>query len=247
MEKALLRDKLFAKYFENEDGINAYELVSNLSFIPKTYQKLHILCEENVKNFAIFSKIHNIKMLKYNKKTYLILKIRILTYIIIDIETRKNITKEEFKNYFTEDFFVENFNEIKDNKLHLYSISSYNGNIPELIDFYIENQNIFTLANYLNYKLYIGKAWTNFVIDFANGVASINFETPDQYLYEHLFFRYDLSPSKIQDVKDRIETEKMLEIFEKVKDIIIPKEIIPSNLYQQFLEQNNDNVPKLKK
>ena len=69
-----LRNKLFAKYFEVEEGLNATELVDKLSFIPEVWNKLHTLCENNIEYFDEYSSIDDIKLLNHNEKKYLILK-----------------------------------------------------------------------------------------------------------------------------------------------------------------------------
>jgi len=43
----------------------------------------------------------------------------------------------------------------------------------------------------------------------------------------------------MQDAQNKIGLEKMQEMFERIKDIKIPKEVIPYDLYQQFLIQSN--------
>ena len=51
LDKDLLRDMLFQKYFQVEDGILLIDLVDKLSFIPKLWKQLYHLCEKNIKDF----------------------------------------------------------------------------------------------------------------------------------------------------------------------------------------------------
>lgn len=251
MDKATLQNKLFDKYFEAKNGIPVVDLVDKLSFIPELWKKLHILCENNIKDFDSFSKLEKFKVIEYKQKKYLILKLRMFNYTIIDMEKMKNITDEQFRTVFDEDLFVNNFDEIKsqDNKnlFSLYNVNNYNGNVQELVDFYTENQILLCLSTELHYRLEIGNAWTYFYIDFANATAQMGFQTPDQFLYEQLFLRYDLSLSRMQDAQGKFGLERMHEMFEKIKMIIIPKEVIPDDLYQQFLIQCNIENQKLEK
>ncbi len=249
MDKTILRDKLFDKYFEVEDGIEAADLVNKLSFIPELWKKLHALCEKNIKHFDALSYLEKFRALKHNQKKYLILKLEMFHYIIIDMEKMENIPEEQFRNEFDENFFVNNFDEskIQNRKCDMYNIDSYNGNVQELVDFYIENQSIFSLSTELDYRLEIGNAWTYFYIDFVNASAQIGFQTPDQFLYEQLFLKYDLSASRMQDAQSRIGIERMQEMFKKIMEIKIPKDVIPKDLYQQFLVQSsieNHNLNK---
>jgi len=248
MNKTVLRDKLFEKYFEVEDGILAIDLVDKLSFIPELWEQLHLLCEKNVEYFDSFSDLEKFKLLEHHQRRYLILKLRMFRYIIIDIERMENITIEQFKNEFNESFFINNFNEIKTQQknLNMYSIFSYNGNVKEIVDFYMKNQSIFCLSTKLHYRLDYQNAWTYFYIDFVNARAQMGFQTPNQFLYEQLFLKYNLQPSKMQDAQSKIGIEKMKEMFEKIKEIKIPKEVIPNDLYEQYLIQNGREKCDLK-
>lgn len=243
MEKSELRDKLFGKYFEVDDGVLASELVDKLSFIPEVWKNMHSLCVSNVKFFHPFSTLEKVKMLDYHNKSYLILKIRMNKYIIIDVNNKKSLSQEEFSNEFDENFFIANFNEDKLNDVNdfsrWYQVLSYNGNIDELLKFYAENEDILLLSSIIKYTIEIGNAWTYFYIYFPSANARLGFQTPDQFLYENLFLKYDLSPSGLQDAQEKIGVEKMQEMFDKIKDIKIPKEYIPEDLYDQFLIQCN--------
>lgn len=249
-DKEKLRNKLFAKYFEVEEGINATELVDKLSFIPEVWDKLHTLCENNIEYFDEYSSIDDIKLLNHNEKKYLILKLHIYRYIIIDIERKENITEEQFENNFDEDFFVSNFNVRKMvdyDFLELCDIEKYDGNIEELLDFYTENEQVLNLSKKIHYVLKADNAWTHFHIDFVNASGQLSFETKDQFLYEQLYLRYDLTPTNMQDAQNKIGIEKMKEMFQKIKEIKIPQEVIPSDLYKEYLIKCNEKSKILKK
>ena len=241
MNKMLLRDRLFQKYFECDDGILISDLLDKLSYIPIVWMKLKQFCQANIKHFDHFSTLGACKIIEHNTNKFLILKLSCWRYVIIDIEKKENITKELFKNEFNEDFFVDNFDERKEEGKNLYDllyrVSKYTGDIDELLNFYIENENILNLSAELNYKFNIDDAVTNFYVDFVNSRANIVFLTPDQFLYEHLFLNYDLTPWSLQDAGEKMGMDKMNEIFSKIKDIRIPVECIPSDLYQEYLNQ----------
>lgn len=248
MEKEELRNQLFSKYFEVEDGILATDLVDKLAFIPELWHELRVLCKKNIRYFNPVNSLEQFKVLEHNQKNYLIIKLGMLRYVIIDLKTKENITEEQFKNEFDDSFFINNFNEVDTkNYSNMYSIDNYNGDIQELIDFYIENKNVLSLSNELYYRLELGEAWTYFYIDFANAKAGLAFETSDQFLYEQLFLMYDLSPFGMQDAQGKIGIEKMQEMFEEIKKIKIPIEVIPNDLYQQFLDQCDIGTHKLEK
>lgn len=251
MEKKVLRDNLFAKYFEVENGIEAIDLVNRLKFIPELWKELHHMCERNIKYFDSFSTLDIFKLVEYNNKKYLIIKLRMFRYVIIDIEKRENITEEQFNKEFNEEFFINNFNEVKSKKnrnmFSLYSLYIFDGNIEELLDFYIENKSTFDLPTWLYYRIEIGNAWTYFSIDFANASAQLGFQTPNQFLYEQLFLKYDLTASSLQDAQEKIGKERMQEMFDRIKTIQIPIEVIPPELYQQYLNHSITGNYKLEK
>ncbi len=251
-DKKELRNKLFAKYFEVEEGVKVTELVDKLSFIPKVWNELHNLCENNIKYFDEYNVVEDIKLLNHNDKNYLILKLPVYRYIIIDIERKENITEEQFENNFDENFFVSNFNDSKMvdyDFLELYDIEKYDGNIEELLDFYMENEQVLNLSKKIDYILKVDNAWIYFHIDFVNEKGQFGFDAKDQFSYEHLDLRYDLRASKIQEAKNKVDIEKMEEMFQKIKEIKIPLEVIPTDLYKEYLikckEDNNKIYAKV--
>lgn len=250
MDRDTLRNILFKKYFMVEDGVLVCDLVNKLSFIPKLWKELHIMCEKSIKYFDLFSSLEKIKMLEHNKSKYLILKLRIWKYVIIDLDKMKNISLDEFKSEFDEKFFINNFDERKEKDENVftdfYRVESYNGDIQQLLNFYLKNQKILCLSTTLNYTLDVGNAWTCFHIDFANANSSMSFITSNQFLYERLLLNYDLTPFEIQDAQERIGIEKMQEMFEKIREIKIPYTFIPKDLYEQYLIQCNVDVDKRK-
>lgn len=235
-EQTNLRNQLFEKYFEVEEGISLQNFMKDTNFIQETWNNLHQLLEKNLRYFDAWSTLDDIKQVTNQGKDYLIIKLRIWNYIIIDLETNQSVSNEKIRNYFNEEFFIKTFEErkIEDKDcLDMYHFDLYNGSIQELINFYKNNQTVFNLPNHLYYKLMIDQAWTYLSIDLANGQVQLGFETKDQFLYEHLFMQADLAPSRMQDAGQKIEMFKMIEIFERVKDIKLPHSIIPVEFYQQ--------------
>ena len=150
----------------------------------------------------------------------------------------QNVSKKEF-DLVDEELFIKYFGERKIGK-EMYSLYEYEGNVNKLIDFYIWNIDVFDLSTKIIWKNEINDAYTYFVINYATGSALMAFHTPDQFLYEHLFMNYDLTPSGLQDAQDRIGIEKMHEMFDKIKKIKIPVNIIPEDLYINYLIQCNE-------
>lgn len=241
--QAILRNALFEKYFEVESGILLSRLVDRLSFIPMAWEKLKTLCIQNIISFNSFCRLEKAKLLEYNFKTYFILKLRFWKYVIIDVNDMRNVTELEFRALFNEDFFVNNFDEIKEDNdrifNNLYHIETYDGDIKELLNFYMQNQATFSLEPELYYRLQIGNAWTGIYIDFVNSQIQLSFQTPDQFLYERIFLNYDLTPLILQDAQEKIGIAKMQEMFKRIKEIKIPCERIPPDLYQQIIARGD--------
>lgn len=256
MKKTELRNKLFDKYFENNDGILATELLERLSFISDTRKHLHKLCLKNIKQFHPFSKLFKIGIFEINKSNYMILQMGNGMYTIINLNTGQNISKEELRDNFDEDFFINNFNDVKldyDMPFYeLYFIHKYNGDINELVSYYNENKDVLSLTTELTYRFNIDETFTYFYIDFANARAQLSFETKDQYLYEQLFLNYDLTPANWQDAHAKIGVDRMKEMFKEIKNIKLPKEVIPIDLLEEYLKstskkQKENNYSLVKK
>lgn len=249
MEKNILRDTLFQKYFEIENGILMKDFVDKLAFITKVWRDLHILCENNIKFFDSFSSLEKCKMITHMQKNYLIIKLEPWNYVIIDIDKMENVEFLETKNIFDEKFFINYFDEIEDTEsfLCLFNVEKYDGNIQKLVNFYYENEGIFSLSTSISCKFELNNAWTCFYLDFPNQNAYMSFETSDGLLYEHLFFNYDLTPYGMQDAQQKMGRDKMKEFFRKINDAMLPIESIPNDLCQQYLIHCNNNDKKLTK
>lgn len=246
MEKDALRNQLFAKYFEVDDGILATDFVTKLSFVREVWSNLHSLCRKNIEHFDFFSSLEKVRLIKHLNKNYLILKLNIWDYVIIDMERQENLNNDELFNLFDIQFFRKNFDETDESLHKFYRVERF-ANVPELIDFFTQNQDILSLSSTLHYELNIGEAYTYLSISFASGSAQMGFWTQDQFLYEHLHLNYNLTPSGMQDAHERIGRDRMLEMFKKIENLKIPREVIPSDLLQKYLEQCELEKHKLQK
>jgi len=151
-------------------------------------------------------------------------------YILIDLLTKQNLTKEYIPPNFEKEILMD-----KDNYCDRYRYLKYEGDMQELINFYNSNQKVFNSKGNIYYQINIGEAYTYLFVDLVNGRVQLGFQTPDQFLYERLFFNIDLIPFTMQDAQEKIGIKKMNEMFDRIKNIRIPKE-----LYQ------DDNIIKEK-
>lgn len=238
-----LRSELFEKYFENQDGVLLFELMEKLKYIINIWKELHNILETNSEDINKYTRIELIERINHNNKEYLIIKFMPWSYLVIDLNNNKVLSTEEIEDNFTEEFFVHNFNEkyINEgtNKISLYWFYTFNGKIDTLINFYIENIELFNLAKNISYKLFIEEAWTYLSINITNGNIQLGFQSEDQLLYERLFLNSDLTPFGLQDATSKIGKDKMKEMFNRIKDIIIPFDIIPQELLN-FINSYDD-------
>lgn len=245
--KTELRNNLFEKYFEVEDGILLSELVKSTSEITSTWDYLHKILEKSIKDYDHWSRLEDIKEIEYKNKKYLIIKIMMQKYIVIDLDTEKILSVEEIFNTLEQQLFIENFNEKKiDEKMYNRFYWFLSGkNEKTIIDYYNKNKKILNYPTKIFYKIKTGDVYTFLSINLNDGVQ-LSFQGKDQILYETLFINLDLTPSWMQDTKDRISIEKMREMFDRIPNIKIPKEYIPKEYFEDGLikEKNNTLIKK---
>lgn len=246
--KTQLRNSLFEKYFEVEDGILLSDLVKVTNTIVESWQSLHKLLEKNVEDYDSWSRLEDIKEIEYNEKKYLIIKVMIWRYIIIDLETKKTFTENDIASVFEEQFFVDNFDEVETEKQDYYNRywCMECNNADEIINYYNQNKKIFNCTSDIFYKINIGDVYTSLYIR-LNGGIQLSFQGPNQILYETLFINSDLTPSGMQDAQNKIGIKKMREMFDRLPNIRIPKEYVPKEFYEDGLIKEDNKVKSIKK
>ena len=222
MDKNELRDKLFEKYFECKDGILITELMELSKPVIELYSQLKQILVEH-KTIKLFSNINQVKQVLTIKVFTMVKRSSGFSYLIIDIQSNKALNQEEVKNIFNEELFIKEFNEesteLGEEWQDFYHFLRYEGNINDLIEFYNQNKNIFNINTIIFNKLYVEDAWTWLWISLTSGQIQLSFQTEDQSLYECLFLESNLTPSLMQDATEKMGKEKMLEIFERIKEI----------------------------
>ncbi len=232
-EKTKLRDALFNKYFENgEDRVEILEVLDQLQPTIKMWESLDALLKESIEDYEWFDGVKMVRFISYQGVDYLVIKIRMFKYFMVDIKKKKVLTKEDVVSLFTEDFFTTNFKErklkSKSHYLVMYYFLECKQNLEELVAFCEANQEYLEMPNSIYCRFEIGEAWTYLDINMSTKEIQLGFQTPDQTLYDFLHFGIDLTPWGMQDAQQRMGVEKMREICEKVKEIKIPKSCIPS-------------------
>lgn len=241
--KTKLRNSLFEKYFEIEDGVLLSDLVESTRDITNTWDFLHQILENCIEDYDKWSRLEDIKEVEYKNKKYLIIKVMMHEYIIIDLESKKILSEEESLNIFEEQLFIDNFNERKiGEKMYNKFYWFLNGNNEnQIIDYYNKNKKIFKYPTKIFYKMNMDAVYTFLSIRLNDGIQ-LSFQGKDQILYETLFINSDLTPSGMQDTKDRISVEKMREMFDRIPNIKIPRKYIPKEFFEDGLIKENNNI-----
>ena len=232
-EKSKLRDALFEKYFESEeDRVDILQVLEQITPMIDVWADLGDLLKKTIKDYEWFDGCDAVRFISYQGEDYLVIKIRMFKYFIVDIKKKKVLTKEDIAVLFTEDFFVTNFGErklkSKSHYLAMYHFFNCKQNLEELVAFCKVNQKTLEAPNTIYCHFEIEEAWTYLNINMSTKEIQLGFQTPDQTLYDFLHFGIDLEPWGMQDAEDRMGLEKMREICERVKEIKILKTCIPS-------------------
>ncbi len=245
--KTMLRNNLFEKYFEVEDGVLLSELVESTRIITDTWNNLHKILENCIEDYDEWSHLEDIKEIQYKNKKYLIIKVMMHKYIVINLENKKILSDEEALNIFEEQLFIENFDEIQmGEKMYNRFYWFLNGsNENQIITYYNQNKKVLNYPTNILYKINMGDVYT-FLSIRLNDNIQLSFQGKDQILYETLFINSDLTPGGMQDTKDRIGIEKMREMFDRVPNIKIPREYIPKEFFEDGLIKEKVKVKEIK-
>ena len=233
MEKSKLRKTLFNEYLKEKDGKNIIELLRKTQFIEEVWNNLYIILEDSIEEIDNNTNIEYIKLID----NYLIIKTYSNEYFIINLSTNDNYIFYDYEN----NHKINRLEEVKDiiNNKNTTSFN-YKNKKQILFDYYEQNKELLSLPKQIICKYKLGNAITFFVINLANGYSYLSFETEDQYIYEHLFLDRDLNPLKLQDIQSRMSLDEIQELLLKIRDIIVPTEIVPKEINKII----NNNITK---
>ena len=224
MEKEQLRNKLFEKYFEFTEGINICDMMKQLEYITGTYKELQKLLEEKIDGYDSYDIIDMIKEIQIRENKYIIMQISLFDLIVIDVKNNKLLNKSETLEIFPNiNTMFEKINSVGT----LYFYKSDN-DLKNIINYYYLNKKIFDMSNKFEYKINLEDSYTYIFFNLKQGSICLGFQAKDQFLYEQLFLKADVTPSRMQDAKAKIGVDRMNEMFELIKEIKIPYKIIPS-------------------
>lgn len=226
LKKLELRETLFAKYFEEEPNrIKLSDLKEQILYIAEIYEKLNNLLKETIEDYGWLSSIETVKFVIIQNTNFLIIKIRVGKYLIVDIKNKHVLTEKEITAHFNKRFFEENFEEEKD--WNTYHFLACKDKIDAVINFCLENKELLETSSTILCEFNIKDAWTYLYIWPSKRMVQLGFGASNQFLYEQLFFNIDLTPLRMQDAVTKIGAKKVEEIFSKMEEIRIPVQSIP--------------------
>lgn len=224
-EKTILRNKLFNKFFHNKKGISAIDLYNKTGFIRNTYNELNKLITKDDENFTAYENVEFLKKVKLNNKEYIIIHIGSFKFIVIDVEERKTVDTNIIHKIFNDDDFKFNIDNHGFSDLYEFLPTNY---VNEIIEIYKNNELVFSMPTHISYETSYNDATALLIINTNYDAGMLMFDTPDQFLYEHIFLGNNLEPVSMSS--PTLDKRKGLGIADKIKDIIIPYDCIPENL-----------------
>lgn len=246
-EKGLLRDSLFNKYFEVEEGLTLKELEESTRCITDTFEEFRKIIIDESQTFCSYNGIEKVSLINYKNKNYLFIKIMSANYYVIDLNLKKSLN-DDCKSLFNIDFFIDNFDECIDGLDYdvFYHFDEYKGDINKLLMYFYQNKDILELKDLMiKYKIFKNDATTSIYYNIINGSGQLHFYANNQFLYEQLFLKRGLKPSNMQDAVQKIGRERINEMFEAIPNIKIPYEYIPKSIKidsKKTLIKNNNII-----
>lgn len=217
----------------NEEYITLEELLKKLEPISKIWADLkNILIKDCNNKFCFWKSIKKIKTLD----NYIIIKIGLWEYIIIDSLNKKSLTDEECKTIFDEQFFLTHFNEPEtENKfsdMYYFENAGTQETINSLIkyidiyqDLLMQENSIYYSINYLNSRVDINIKFAK--LETTLGFATFkNFENnsyPSNVNY--LFFNKSAEITGASNSTNNHES--LLAMGKRAPKIRIPLSVIP--------------------
>ncbi len=231
-EKGVLRDSLFNKYFEVEEGLSLKELEESTRHITDTFENFRKILIDESQTFSSYNGIEKVSLIEHNNINYLFIKILSANYYVIDLDSNKSLN-DDYKSLFNIEFFIDNFEEYIDGLDYdiFYHFDEYKGDINKLLVYFYQNKEILEMKDLMiKYKISEKDATTSIFYNIINGSGQLHFYAKNQYLYEQLFLQKELKPSVMQDAVRKIGIDRVNEMFNTIPNIKIPYKYIPENI-----------------
>lgn len=238
-ERYRLRQELWNQFINNKNGMRASDVVSQLDQIHNIYEEFgNILYHGSNRKRKQYLKENPRKVDKvcFLGKEYLIIWIETY-YLVIDMNQNTIVTDLSEME--------------KMGELIGFIIDDAFDNVDEIVDYYRKYESIFSITPKISYVVSLDEkdAYSVFLISLCYRSVVFGFYTPDQFLYETIFFDDCLRPY-VDDTKKRIGKEEIQRIINGVGDIVIPYSVIPEELFAlgilKDLESEREEKGKIK-
>ncbi len=243
--------KLFKLYFNNnvskEDSIDIKDIITVQKEYYSKWQRFYFILRKYSNEFRQISQIDKIQLLNYNNISYLIIKIYSWTYLCIDLTNEKIVNFGENIYPFNEEFFIENFDEDKSDNVEelYYSIEFKQNGIKELINFIVENKNLFLNSSCFTYKIEDNNSFMTFLnFSLLKGIITLYFGNKYMDIDDDATYIYiDNNLNQIEVSNKKVYVNKLKKMCSKLKNIKIPIDVIPNFVldsirYNKLLEKN---------
>lgn len=243
MSKECLREKLFSKFENVDEGILITDFLNKTNVIRDKWNTLRNYVVEEDDFFCMYPNL--VKIVDYNNKKYLIVSFRHYSYMIMDITDNKVLNEDEVRKIFNQQFFLENLEEIKMNSedefFQVLDISYNDVDVQKVYDYVDENEEYFNINPNIFYKVYEENSEAVINLSLNKPSSILMFLTKDQYLYDHLFMNERLESLGMQDSVKKIGLDKSKEYFKRLKNIKIPYDEIDEKILNLII-QKEDNM-----
>ncbi len=236
--------ELFELFFvnsNNEDCIEISQLMNMIKPFNAKWKELYNILKENSEDFDNYSTIRKIKKVSHNNVEYLIMQINIWSYLCIDLTNKEIVDFKEELLPFSEDFFIDNFDERKiPNPSMFYHTLSLNKEGLELLMQYVkDNDFLFMEANDFYYRKEANDGFiASLIFEIDTGKITIYFGN-NHGIVNYIFLNSNLIPVGVSNPTGNKDDLKQM--ANRVRDINIPVSVIPDYL---FKEENNKKYQK---
>lgn len=145
----------FESFFkEVPNGYSLKQFMVDMHRRRSVWQRLYkIVGEELAPGNNIF-KFNNIKKVQSNGKTYLMIRVNIWGFVVIDVNDMRCIEYEEATRVIDSEIYRGKFNIRKEEIGYLYFDILSDDAIKDLVDFFVEEERIITGPKTMRYKFY---------------------------------------------------------------------------------------------
>ncbi len=220
---------LLNQFLENKEGYTLEEVMENSSEVQNVWYQFILLLKKNVPYFSKYNSVLNMKICQMHTKPFFILQLGVSEYLIIDIEQNRVLKKENAIEIFDKDFFRMNFNE----KRTKYTFFVPCKNPQELVDFYLQYENILSKPSLYCYFIEQQDASAYLEINLAKSICTLGIEDKKRCFYEQYVFNKNFYLLNYVDALNRMNKNKIKELSHLVKTIKIPYSNLPKELLEE--------------